>query len=136
MKPSSGFPPCSYFGELSSSVLCCCCVVAKSCPTLLQLSRLQPSSLICPWGYPGKNTGMGYHFLLQGIFLTQGLNPCLLHWQADFLPLSHQGSPLLSLTRVIYLFLDSNLASYPLFSIFLTTYSSIHSPKIWLNSHL
>ena len=58
---------------------------------------------------------MGYHFLLQGIFLTHGLNPCLLHWQADSLPLSHQGSPLLSLTRIIYLFLDSNLASYPVF---------------------
>ena len=32
---------------------------------------------------PGKNTGVGCHFLLQGIFLTQGLNPQLLHWQAD-----------------------------------------------------
>ena len=29
--------------------------------------------------FPGKNTGVGCHFLLQGIFLTQGLNPCLLH---------------------------------------------------------
>ena len=37
-----------------------------------------------PWDYPDKNTGAGCHFLLQGIFLTQGLNPCLLHlprWQ-------------------------------------------------------
>ena len=33
------------------------------------------------------------HFLLQGIFPTQGLNLCLLHWQVDSLPLSHQGSP-------------------------------------------
>ena len=32
---------------------------------------------------------MGCHFLLQGIFSTQGSNPCLLHCQADFLPLSH-----------------------------------------------
>ena len=31
-----------------------------------------------------------------GIFLDQGLNPCLCHWQADFLPLNHQGSPRLS----------------------------------------
>ena len=34
--------------------------------------------------FPGKNTRMGFHFLLQGIFHTQGLNPhllCLLHWQ-------------------------------------------------------
>ena len=37
--------------------------------------------------------GVGCHFLLQGIFPTQGLNPHLLHWQVDSLPLSHQGSP-------------------------------------------
>ena len=39
--------------------------------------------------YPGKNTGEVCHFLLQGIFPTQGSNPrflCLLHWQADSLP--------------------------------------------------
>ena len=34
-------------------------------------------------------TGVGCHFLLQGIFLTQGSNPCLLCWQVDSLPLSH-----------------------------------------------
>ena len=38
-----------------------------------------------------KNTGVGCHFLLQGGFLTQGLNPCLLHRLADSLLLSHQG---------------------------------------------
>ena len=42
--------------------------------------------------FPGKNTCMGCHSFLQGIFLTQGSNPCLLHWQADYLSLSHQGS--------------------------------------------
>ena len=41
---------------------------------------------------PGINTGVGYHFLLLGIFPTQGLNLYLLHWQADFLPPSDQGS--------------------------------------------
>ena len=35
---------------------------------------------------------MGFHFLLQGVFLTQELNPYHLHWQVDSLPLSHQGS--------------------------------------------
>ena len=35
--------------------------------------------LLCPWNYPGKNTAVGCHFLLQGIFLTQVLNPGLLH---------------------------------------------------------
>ena len=43
---------------------------------------------------PGKNTRVWCHFLLQGIILTQGSNPRLLHWQADSFPLSHQGSPL------------------------------------------
>ena len=53
-----------------------------------------PTRLLCPWGPPGKNTRVGCHFLFQGIFLTQGLNLCLLHWQADSLPLSCLGSPL------------------------------------------
>ena len=43
--------------------------------------------------FPGQNIGVGCHALLQGIFLTQGLNLCLLLWQEDYLPLSHQGSP-------------------------------------------
>ena len=45
---------------------------------------------------PGKNPGVGCHFLLQGIFLTQGRNPCLLclvYWSLDSLPLSLLGSP-------------------------------------------
>ena len=51
--------------------------------------RLYLTRLLCPQDSPGKNTGMGCHALLQGIFLTQGLKPCLLHWQAGSLPLSH-----------------------------------------------
>ena len=47
----------------------------------------------CSWDFPGKKIRVGCHFLLQGIFLTQGSNPHFLHWQADSLPLSHQGSP-------------------------------------------
>ena len=39
---------------------------------------LQPARLLCPWGSPGKNTGMGGWALLQEIFLTQGSNLCLL----------------------------------------------------------
>ena len=60
---------------------------------------LQPARLLCPWDSPGKNTGMGSHALLQGVFLTQGSNPrlfCLRHWQVSSLPLSHLGSPLCS----------------------------------------
>ena len=47
------------------------------------------------WDSPSKNTGVDCHFLLQGIFLMQGLTLCLLHllhWQTDSLPLSHLGS--------------------------------------------
>ena len=45
----------------------------------LRPRRLQPASLPCVWDFPGKNTGVGCHFLLQGIVLTQRLNLSLLH---------------------------------------------------------
>ena len=78
------------------------------------LSHVQPCAtpwtiacrLFCPWNFPGKNTGVSCHFLLQRISQTQGWNPCLLcllHWQAGPLPLVSPGkllyinsSPLLS----------------------------------------
>ena len=71
-------PPC---GSVISDSLQPCC--------------LHPTRLLCPWDSPGKNTGVGCHFLLQGVFPTQGLNLCLLNRQADSLPLSHQGNPML-----------------------------------------
>ena len=46
---------------------------------LSQPHRLQPTRLLCPWNSPGKNTGVGCHSLLQGIFPTQGSNPGLPH---------------------------------------------------------
>ena len=65
-------------------------------PDSLWPHGLQPARLLCPWDSPGKNnTGVGWHALLQGIFLTQGLNLgllCLQHWQVDSLPLCHLGS--------------------------------------------
>ena len=53
--------------------------------------------LLCPWDSLGKNTGVGCHARLQGIFLTQGLNPrllYLLHWQVGSLPLEPWGKPI------------------------------------------
>ena len=44
-----------------------------------------------PWDSPGKNTGVGYHALFQGIFPTQRSNLCLLHWQLVPLPLDFFG---------------------------------------------
>ena len=46
---------------------------------LLPPHGLETTSLHCPWDFPGKNTAVGCSFLLQEIFLTQGLNLGLLH---------------------------------------------------------
>ena len=45
---------------------------------------LYPTRLLRPWNFPGKSTGVGCHFLLQGIFPTQGLNPGLPHCRQTF----------------------------------------------------
>ena len=69
------------------------CMHAKSlqsCPTLYDPMDWSPP----PWSFPGKNTGVGDHFLLQGIFLTQGLNLsllCFLDQQVGSLPLVPPG---------------------------------------------
>ena len=52
-----------------------CSVMSNS----LRPHGLYPARLLSPWNFPGKNTAVSGHFLLQGIFLTQGLNPCLEH---------------------------------------------------------
>ena len=70
-----------------------CSVVSNS----LSPHRLQPAKLLRPRGFPGKNTEVGCHSLLQGIFLTQGGNPSLLscigRWIFLFLPLASPGKP-------------------------------------------
>ena len=56
----------------------------------LWLHGLEPARLLCPWDFSGKNTGVGCHALLQGIFPNQGSNLhllCLLHWQTSSLSL-------------------------------------------------
>ena len=60
----------------------------------LQPHELQPARFLCPWNFPGKNTRVGCHFPLQGIFPIQGWNPCLLNIeQADSLPTEPPGKP-------------------------------------------
>ena len=72
-------------------------IVAQSCLTLCDpMDYSLPGSSVHGI-FPGKNTGVDCHFRLQGIFLTQGLNRCLLHllpWQVDFSPLTHLESPI------------------------------------------
>ena len=69
------------------SFVCVSSVVSDS----LWPHGVKPARLLCLWDFPGKNTGIRCHFLLQGTFLTQGLNTHLLHWQADSLPLVSPG---------------------------------------------
>ena len=54
------------------------------------------TKLLRPWDFQGKSTRVGCHFLLQGIFPTQGLNPGLSHCRQMLYHLSHQGSPKMS----------------------------------------
>ena len=74
--------------------------------------------LLCPWSSPGKSTGVGCNFLLQGVFLTQEffpgffqiqdsgffqtqeLNLGLLHWRQILYQLSYGGSPIRSISSV------------------------------------
>ena len=78
-------------------VCVCVCVHAQSVVSnSLWPHRLYPTSLLCPWDFPGKHTGVGCHFLFQGIFPTQGSNLCLLqllYWQVDSLPSEPPGKP-------------------------------------------
>ena len=61
---------------------------------------LQPTMLLHPRDSPGKNTGVGCHFLLQEIFPTQGSNPGLPHCRQTLHHLSHQGSSKMQLTKL------------------------------------
>ena len=69
------------------------CLVAQSCPTLCDHTHCSPPGSSVHGDFPGKNTGVGCHALLQEIFPTQGSNPGLLHCRQILYYLSHQGSP-------------------------------------------
>ena len=73
--------------------LCVCVLVVPSCPILCDPMDYMPARLLCPWNSPDKNIGVGCHSLLQGIFLTQRLNPGLPYCRQVLYHLSHQGSP-------------------------------------------
>ena len=72
----------------------CCAVLSRSVVSLCDpKDYIQPARLLCPWDSPGKNTEVGFHALLLGIFPTQGLNLGLSHCRQILYHLSHQGSP-------------------------------------------
>ena len=68
---------------------------AQSCSTLCNPMDSSPPGSSLHAIVLTKNTGIGCHFLRQGIFLTQALNLCLLPWQVYSLALSHLGIPTL-----------------------------------------
>ena len=73
--------------------VCVCANVAQSCLTLCNPMDWSPL-VLCPWDSPRKNTRVGCHALIQGIFPILGSDLhllCLLHWQSGSLPLSHLG---------------------------------------------
>ena len=76
---------CVYIVQLLSPVQCFA--------TQWTASRQAPLFM----GFPGQEYWSGLPFPSAGIFLTQESNPCVIHWQMDSLPLSHQGSPNVSL---------------------------------------
>ena len=88
---------CNIGGHKINAFIYCCeiCVsvlVAQSCPTLCTpMDCNLPGSSVHGMDSPGSNTGVSCHFLLQGIFPTQGLNLGLLHHRWILYHLSHQG---------------------------------------------
>ena len=81
--------PCSYNKVWLPSKTSVCSVVSNS----LWPHGRWPTRLLCPRNFTGKNTGVGCHFLHQGIFLTQGASLRPLHWQIDSLSLAPPGKP-------------------------------------------
>ena len=72
-------PPLATLMEATLGFYSLVCVSHSVMSNSLRSHELQPSRLFCPWDSPGKNAGVGSYSLLQGLFLTQGLNPCHLH---------------------------------------------------------
>ena len=113
-----------------------CSVVSDS----LRPHESQHARPPCPWDSPGKNTGVGCHALLQGIFLTEGLNLCLLHLLhfALILPalllFSLCSQPSTSpMASNLYLCFSTGFieSSHPLVGLLLYTMSSLKT-KWWL----
>jgi len=70
---------CVYICNIYVKLWVCIVVESLSCVQLLRPHGLWPTRLLCPWDFLGENVGVGCHFLLWGIFLTQGSNAHLLH---------------------------------------------------------
>ena len=70
-------------------------ILINACLTFLQLHGPQPARFLCPWDFPGKNTGVSSRFLLQKNLPDPEIELTSPVLQADSLPLSRQRSPTL-----------------------------------------
>ena len=77
---------------------------------LLQRHGLEPARLLCSWDSPGKNTGVGCHFLLQGIFPNQESNLDLLHCRQVLNQLSYKEKPYYTLYAIYIDFLPPKVS--------------------------
>ena len=84
---------------------------------------MEPARLLCPWNSPGKNTEVGCHFLLQGLFLPQGSNAHLLYWQVGFFTAEPP-------TGKVTIRMGAGLGSFPEEAIGITQLYSTHSYPI------
>ena len=75
----------------------CISVFSQSCLTLYHPHGLQPTRLLCPWDSPGKSTGVGCHFLLQGNLPNPEFKPGSPTLKADPLPTELRGKPTVQL---------------------------------------
>ena len=82
------FKICKWIYTMKVKVL-----AAQSCLTLCSLVGCSLAMLLCPWNSPGKDTGVGWHSFLQGIFPTQGWNLSLLHCKQTILSSEPPGKP-------------------------------------------
>ena len=99
-------------------------------PGVVEMNKMffLPVRLLCPWNFPGKNTGVDCHFLLQGIFSTQELKLCLLHLlhrQLDSLPLAPCGKPQCSSNYYITILYCSSITILLSYSIIMLSISLI-----------
>ena len=87
------------------------------------------AGLLCPWESPGKNTGVGCHFLLQGVLPIWGSNPDLLHCTQILYHLSHRETPTIFWSLLKFMPIDLVMPSHPLLPP--SPFSSIF-PSIWV----
>ena len=105
------FQACSKVIQLHLHTCVCVCVLSRSVVPESVNPWAVTTRLLCSWDSSGRNTGVGCHFLLQGIFPTQGLNSGLRHCVWIIYLLNHQGSCIPTYVSVFFQILFSQRLS-------------------------